>query len=216
MVIVNKLHHKKVVGMWSVCGRPTTYQPPTNHLTTDHLPTTYRPLTDRLPTTYWPLTDHLPTTYRPHTNHIPTTYRPLFYGAACSQLPYFIITLKSEEVLSQLLKFLVIRVKHWTFTFRALFLSVESLALSDCRDEMFSYKKENILTIKITMKHHRNTTYCSDILWSESLQDLYSKSKKATIRFWAPQHLWHQSLLFLSDQRRCYKLSRIDFCLCKL
>ena len=33
-----------------------------------------------------------------------------------------------------------------------------------------------------------------------------SKSKNVTIRFWAPQHLWHQSLLFLSDQGRCYKL----------
>ena len=36
-VIVNKLHHKKVVGRWSVGGRPPTdhlqtiYRPPTNH-----------------------------------------------------------------------------------------------------------------------------------------------------------------------------------------
>ena len=64
MVIVNKLHRKKVVGRWSVGGRPTTYRPPT-----DHLPTTYRPPTDHLPTTYRPPTDHLQTTYRPPTNH---------------------------------------------------------------------------------------------------------------------------------------------------
>ena len=51
-VIVNKLHHKKVVGRWSVSGQPTTYRPPT-----DHLPSTYRPPTDHLPTTYQP-TDH--------------------------------------------------------------------------------------------------------------------------------------------------------------
>ena len=48
---------------------PTTYDPPTNHLTTDHLPTTYS--TDHIPTTYRPLTDHLPTTY---TDHLPTTF----------------------------------------------------------------------------------------------------------------------------------------------
>ena len=66
-VILNKLHHKKVVGRWSVSGRPTTYQP-----LTDHIPTTYQPLT--VPTTYWPLIDHLPTTYWPHTDHLPTTY----------------------------------------------------------------------------------------------------------------------------------------------
>ena len=50
-VILNKLHHKKAVGRWSVGVRPTIYQPPTNHLLT-----TYS--TDYLPTIYWPPTDH--------------------------------------------------------------------------------------------------------------------------------------------------------------
>ena len=100
-VIVNKLHRKR----WSVSARPTTYQPPTDHLPityqppnhrplTDHIPTTYRPLTEYVPTTYQPHTDHIPNTYRPHTEYVPTTYRPhtdhiptTFYGAACLQLP---------------------------------------------------------------------------------------------------------------------------------
>ena len=32
LVIVNKLHRKKVVSRWSVSGRPTTYRPPTDHI----------------------------------------------------------------------------------------------------------------------------------------------------------------------------------------
>ena len=72
LVIVNKLHCKKVVCR---CGRPltdyllTTYRPLTNHL-----PTTYQPPTNHLPTTYRPPTDHLLTIYRPLTNHLPTTF----------------------------------------------------------------------------------------------------------------------------------------------
>ena len=71
LIILNKLHSKKVVGKWLA-----------DHLLTDHLPTTYQPHTN-----------HLPATYQPHTNHLPTTYRPLFYGAACSILPLQSITI---------------------------------------------------------------------------------------------------------------------------
>ena len=85
--ILNKLHHRKVVG-WANTYRPPTNRPsiahlqctnhpPTDHLPTDYQPATYQPLTDHLPTTYQlntyrPPTDHLPT------DHQPTTYRPLF------------------------------------------------------------------------------------------------------------------------------------------
>ena len=73
---------------------PTTYQPLTIHLPTTycpptvHLPTPYHPPTNHLLSTYRPLTDHLPTTYHPPTDHLLTIYRPLFYGAACSWLPW--------------------------------------------------------------------------------------------------------------------------------
>ena len=48
LVIVNKLHRKKVVGRWSADHLLTTCQPPADHL----------PSTNHLPTTYWPPTDH--------------------------------------------------------------------------------------------------------------------------------------------------------------
>ena len=97
LVIVNKLHRKKVVGQPPTVL--TTYQ-----LSTNHLPTTKDPFmpwtvscktvdfmvrrTSAL-TTYGKMkytenetniflsTDHLPTTYRPLTDHLLTTYRPL-------------------------------------------------------------------------------------------------------------------------------------------
>ena len=47
LIILNKLHSKKVVGKWLA-----------DHLLTDHLPTTYQPHTNHLPATYQPLTDH--------------------------------------------------------------------------------------------------------------------------------------------------------------
>ena len=91
LCILNKLHHRKVVG-WANTYRPPkycppavyqppTYWPPTNRLQTRHLPTTYQPLTDHLPTTYQlntyrPPTDHLPTDHQPTTYHLPATYQP--------------------------------------------------------------------------------------------------------------------------------------------
>ena len=65
VLMVNKLHHKKVVSRWSA-----------DHLLTMHLLTTYRPSTDHLLTTYRPLTDHLLTAYQPPTNHLLTAYQP--------------------------------------------------------------------------------------------------------------------------------------------
>ena len=65
-IILNKLHHKKMVGRWLADHLQCT-----NHLPTNHQPTTYW-----LPT----CTDHQPTTYRPPTDRLPTTYLPLLYS----------------------------------------------------------------------------------------------------------------------------------------
>ena len=103
LVIVNKLHCKKVVCR---CGRPltdhllTTYRPLTNHL-----PTTYQPLTNHLTTTYQPPTDHLLTTYWPSTDHLPTIYRQLFLRCSLFTITDYVITWCKSWVRTQLYNF---------------------------------------------------------------------------------------------------------------